>query len=134
MADQKYYAWSELRLGGESELVMSATGVGRRIIQSRDVVRPGEEVTKADLKKRGLTDDEWDTWIEGGSIRTYPMPEMPANSNQSPSEFVLEGLRQGNEDIDPNVVMQLALQANAIHAVGASVSGGEEVKEVKEVK
>lgn len=130
MADESYYAWSELRLGGESELVENATGVKRRIVQSRDVVQPGEKVSKADLKKRGVSDAEWDAWVEGGVVRAYPMPKMPEGSTQSPTDFVMESLRTGNrEDLDPNMVLSLALSGT--HSVPRILDTiGEEVKEV----
>lgn len=127
---EKYYAWSELRLGGESDLIRSATGAERRVITSREVVMPGEEVTKADLKKRGATDEDWEAMLAGGSIRTYPMPNMPEGSTQSPTDFVMDSLRTGNrEDLDPNTVLSLALAGQ--HSVPPNLdTTGEEVKEV----
>lgn len=132
MADETYYAWSELRLGGESQIVESATGVKRKIIQSREVVMPGEKVTKADLKKRGATDEDWEAFLAGGSVRNYPMPEMPEGSTQSVTDFVMDSLRGGNrEDIDANTVLALALGGSGGPMVPAHLdTTGEEVKEV----
>ena len=130
MADETYYAWSELRLGGTSEIAKSATGAERRVITSREVVMPGEKVTKADLKKRGATDEDWEAMLAGGSIRNYPMPKMPEGSTQSPTDFVMESLRTGNrEDLDPNTVLSLALSGQ--HSVPPNLdTTGEDVKEV----
>jgi hypothetical protein len=131
MAENKYYAWSELRLGGESTIHESATGVRRRIIDSRNVIMPGEEVTKADFKKFGATDDDWEAFIAGGSIRDYPMPEMGEGSLQSPNDFVLEKLRTGDrEDLDPNTLMALAMGASGPIVPAHLDTTGENVKEV----
>jgi len=130
MADESYYAWSELRLGGTSELVENATGVKRKIVTSRESVMPGEKVTKADLKKRGLSDEDWEAFLAGGSVRTYPFPNMPEGSTQSPTDFVMESLRTGNrEDLDPNTILSLALSGQ--HSVPPNLdTTGDEVKEV----
>ena len=133
MADKSYYAWSELRLGGESEMHLSATGVSRKIVVSREVVQPGEKVTKADLTKRGLTDEDWEAFLEGGSIREYPMPKMPASATQSPTDFVLSQLREGiTDDIPQETAMALALGGSGGALVPAHLdTTGEAVKEVK---
>lgn len=131
MAESKYYAWSELRLGGESTIHESATGVRRRIIDSRNVVQPGEQVNKADLKKLGATDEDWEAFLAGGSIRDYPMPKMPEGSQQSPNDFVLEKLRSGDrEDLDPNTLMALAMGASGPIVPAHLDTTGEDVKEV----
>lgn len=66
MAD-KYYAWSTFRLG------VNEWG------QVTETLDPGEEVTK---DKLGVSDEEWQSLIDSGSIRTdeYPSDLPPGVS------------------------------------------------------
>lgn len=128
MADETYYAWSTIYAGGESQLIQSATGVSRKIIQSRNIINVGDKVSKADVKKFGGTDADWDALVEGGSIRTYPYPELPAGSVQSPTDFVLESIRGGQEEIPQDTLVQLVLQQNQLHQIGGTTE--QQVREV----
>jgi hypothetical protein len=120
MADKKLYAWSTLYVGGESEMITSATGVSRKIIHNRNVIHPGEEVTEAQLTKLGATKEDWEAILAGGSVRDYPYPPIPEGSFQSPTDYVLETLRAGAEDIPQDTLVQLALQQNALHMIGGT--------------
>ena len=110
MADA-WYAWSDLYLGGE----YTEARDGRRVVTKRNVVAAGTKVSKASLKvsddgeERALSDAEWDEFVDAGSVRPYPMPKMPEDYPGSPSQFVLEKMRAGGEDIDTNVLLGLAL-------------------------
>ncbi len=130
MAEKQYYAWSELRLGGESTIHESATGVRRRIIDKRNVIMPGEKVSQADFKKFGAEDD-WEAFIEAGAVRDYPYPKMPEGSQQSPNDFVMDKLRTGDrEDLDPNTLMQLAMGGGGPIVPAHLDTTGEDVKEL----
>lgn len=100
MAD-KFYAWGTIYNGGESQEAKD----GRRLIVKRNIIEPGTEVTKAKL---GMSDEEWDEKVEGGSIRPYPLPKN-MEEGESPSDAVLRGLRAGKEEIPQDKLLELAL-------------------------
>ena len=131
MAEDTYYAWSVLYVGGESSIHETATGVKRKIVDERNVVQPGEKVNKAYLKKMGATDADWDSFLAGGSVRNYPYPKIPEGSQQSPNDFVMDKLRMGDrEDLDPNMVMELAMGAGGPFVPAHLDTTGADVKEV----
>lgn len=131
MAESKYYAWSTLYIGGESEVRQNASSIGRKIVVSRNIVNVGDPVTKADLKKMGATDEDWEAFLAGGSVRDYPYPKMPEGSQQSPNDFVLEKLRTGDrEDLDSNTLMALAMGGSGPLVPAHLDTTGEDVKEV----
>ena len=97
MAAKKWYAWSNLYNGGETTEVR-----GRNITVTRNMVECGSPVTKAKL---GVSDEEWEGLIAGGSIRDYPYPaDLP--EGESPHSFVL---RQQAEKLeyDPDVLLKM---------------------------
>lgn len=108
----KFYAWATLYNGGETKKVGDRT-----IIVSRNVVEPGSEVSKTKLK---VTDEEWAALVDGGSVRPYPFPKMPESFSGSPSEFVMSQLRKGEEEIDPNVILGLAMTSVVEEDAGPS--------------
>ncbi len=96
----KYFAWSTIYNGGESKEGRD----GRKLIMKRNIIEPGTEVTKSKL---GLSDEEWDTMIDGGSIRTYPLPEM--DEGESPANAVMRRLTRGSGEVSSDMLMELAL-------------------------
>lgn len=106
MADTGY-TWSTLYFGGKTQEGRD----GRTLVIERNSIPPGTKVAKSDLKsKYKLTDEEWDQMVEGGSIRSYPLPKMPEGYGGSPAEFVLSQLRGGETDIKTDVLLGLALK------------------------
>jgi hypothetical protein len=49
--------------------------------QPSATLKPGDEVTQQDL---GVSDEDWQQLIEGGSVRPQPYPKIP--DNLSPAE------------------------------------------------
>lgn len=84
MADT-YYLWSNLRNGGKTEMVPNSLGGERRVVTERNVLAAGEKVTQDQLK---VSDEQWQEWIDGGVVRPYPYPEIPAGSYDSPVDFL----------------------------------------------
>jgi hypothetical protein len=104
-----FYVWSPIYNGGEvKEIDTALQGVKKTVVVSRNITPAGEKVTKAKLK---CSDEEWDRYIEGGSIRPYPMPEE-ADDVTSPTQAVLSRLSQGGE-INQDMLLELALQQPA---------------------
>jgi len=101
----KFYVWSTIHNGGEVGEVTSPIGQKKTVLLSRNTLDVGSEVTKA---KSGLSDDEWDAMIEGGSIRPYPMP-ADADEYTSPAQAVIRSLVTQSGDFDQNILMELAL-------------------------
>jgi hypothetical protein len=108
-APSKHYAWSDIYNGGEVIEVQTALGTRRNIISQRNMVRRGEEITQDTLKS---SDEEWNHWIETGTVRPYPLPE-DADDFTSPTQAVLASLSKGGE-IDQNVLLELALTQPAV--------------------
>lgn len=98
-------AWSDLLYGGETETRTRADGRDYKVVLNRNRLARGEKVTKKEI---GVSDEEWDHLVETGSIRPYPLPEG-AGEFTSPATAVMEMLSKDG-DIDPNVLMELALQ------------------------
>ena len=105
---ESMYAWSDLHLGGESEWIETPHGGRRKVVMQRNVVPRGEKVTKSKL---GVSSDEWDVLVEGGSVRPYPLPEE-ADEYTSPMDAVMSRLYKGG-DLDQDVLMELS-QAGAV--------------------
>jgi hypothetical protein len=97
----KWYVWTTIYNGGETKTVGD-----RKIIVKRNVIEPGTEVTKAKLK---VSDEDWDALIEGGSVRPYAFPTMPATFGGSPADFIMSQLRRGEEDVSQDVLIGLAM-------------------------
>jgi len=113
----KWYAWTELRNGGEAGQIDVAGGRGQRfVIKSRNIVKQGEEVSQTDL---GVDDATWQSWIDGGSVRDYPLPEG-TDEYTSPSQAFLKNLSTGQGELDLDKLMAMGLSHPA------AVSGAEE--------
>lgn len=100
-----YWAWSDLMGGGKTKTMKLADGREREIVEERNVTPRGSKVTKAKL---GVSDEEWDALIEGGSIRNYDLPEG-ADEFTSPTQAMLRSLVNNRGDIDLDKVMELGL-------------------------
>jgi hypothetical protein len=116
----KYYAWSELRNGGEMEEIKLPAGGVRRIITKRNSVPFGDAVTKAKL---GCTDEEWDRLIEIGSVRSYAPPEG-VSDYVSPAGAFVNQFTNDQGDIDVSRLMELGL---AHPTVNPSAEASEEI-------
>jgi hypothetical protein len=103
-----FYAWSEIRNGGEFEEIKLATGATRRVITKRKIIEPGAKITKANS---GLTGEEWDRMLENGVIRDYPFPEG-TNEWTSPSQAFMKQFAVGGEiPVDRLLEMGMATSA-----------------------
>lgn len=111
MAKKKsgFFAWSDLYGGGEVGEVERFDGSKRTVVLSRNIVHRGESVSKADLK---VSDEDWDSLIESGSVRPYPVPEE-ASDWLSPAQAVMDRLTKGTGEIDPNLLLEMALSQPA---------------------
>lgn len=99
----KFYAWSDLYYGGDVEDITLPTGGTRRVVSKRNVIRRGESVTRTKLN---LSEAEFDTLVESGSVRAYPVPDE-ANEYVSPHQAVLRRLYTDG-DIDPDTLLAMA--------------------------
>lgn len=99
----EFYAWSNLYNGGEATTRKASNGSERKIIASRNIIKHGDVVTQKEL---GVSDDEWNALIEGGSVRPYPVPEG-TDEHTSPHRAVMATLVDDNGDIDVNKLLQL---------------------------
>lgn len=105
-----YYAWTEIRNGGEVEDVELPGGAIRTVVTKRNAVLAGEKVTKKGLN---LSDEDWERMIEGGSIREYPFPEG-TNDYTSPAQAAMRKYLTPQGDIDINVLLNLGLANPAV--------------------
>jgi hypothetical protein len=118
----KMYAWTELRNGGEAERILVAGGRGERfVVKSRNIVKQGEEVSQSDL---GVDDETWQSWIDGGSVRPYPMP-TGTDEYTSPTQALLAQMSTGEGEVDIDKLMELGLSNPA--AGGFAKEESEEV-------
>lgn len=117
----KYYAWSDIYNGGDVTEVR-----GRNIVVKRNMIACGEQVTQA---KAGVSDEDWDALIAGGSIRDYPLPEnIPAN--ESPSSYVTR-MQAENLELDSDILLKMNV---ALVPVGAQNAEEEETTDEKDSK
>jgi hypothetical protein len=101
----KHYAWSDIYNGGEVKEVEGPTGNIKKVVVNRNITPRGQEVTKAKL---GVSDEDWDALIDGGSVRPYPVPEE-ADEYLSPTQAVLARLTKGTGEIDQDMLLELAM-------------------------
>jgi len=104
MAD-KYYAWSEIRNGGETEVQNDSQGHTFTVVTKRNVFPVGSEVT---AKSVGVTDEEWDEWVARGAVRNYPYPEE-ADDTTSPAQVIIRKFMAGEGELDVNAMLALGL-------------------------
>lgn len=105
-----YYAWTEIRNGGEVEDVELPTGAIRTVVTKRNVAKAGEKITKKGL---GLSDEEWERMVESGCIREYPFPEG-TDDYTSPATAAMRKYLTPQGDIDINVLLELGLANPAV--------------------
>lgn len=99
----KYYAWTDIHNGGKTEEARD----GRTIVIERYGASAGDVVTKKGLS---VSDDEWDAWLASGVIRPYPIPEtLPG---ESPAQAVVRSLVTSTGDLDPNLLIDMALSGS----------------------
>lgn len=91
MATDTYYLWSPVLDGGETKLVPLPTGGERSVVVKRNITPVGSKVTQ---EKLGADDALWNEWLDGGVVRTYPYPDMPAGSTDSPMVFLQKQLNE----------------------------------------
>jgi hypothetical protein len=93
MAD-KYYAWSRIRNGGETDSVTDPLGRDRKVVLNRNVIEAGSEVKPSDVGG----EDTFDDMVEAGVLRPYPFPkDYPMDSNESPVDFLRRRMREAAE-------------------------------------
>ena len=114
MAD-KWYAWSELRNGGTSTERKNANGSTIRVIESRNIIQPGEVVTQKGL---GVDDAGWDALVAGGSVRNYPLP-AGTEEGLSPHDAVMKNLVDENGNIDVNKFLSAQTELGALATLPA---------------
>ena len=100
-----YYTWSDLYIGGETEMKKTHAGRDFKVIAKRTVVPRGEKVSKS---KVGLSDEEWDECLANGSIRPYPLPKG-ADEYTSPANAMTAAIVNDKGEVDMNKVMELGL-------------------------
>lgn len=103
---RNWYAWSDLYNGGKTKIVKTSNGSERTVVAERYIIERGEKVTKSKLD---VSDEDWDRLVEGGSIRSYPVPDN-ASASVSPARAVMQRLVNDTGDIDPNILMELAMK------------------------
>jgi hypothetical protein len=92
MADTMY-AWSPIRAGGETDIVVDPLGRERRVVKSRNTIDVGEEVTPDDL---GVSEEEFQQYIDSGAVRPYPYPDNVPD-DEPPTEFLRRMIREQAE-------------------------------------
>ena len=101
----KYYAWCDIYNGGEVGEVVLPTGNTKNVVINRNVIKRGEQVTKA---KTGLSEEDWDRMLESGAIRDYPLPE-DASEYISPTQAVLRKFMTPSGEVDTDMLLRLGL-------------------------
>jgi len=99
--DEKYkkgpfYLWSPMRNGGETKVVHDPTGRERTVVSSRNILQPGEKVTKEKLTAESSDPDaQWKEYVDGGVVRNYPYPkDLTTASLESPVEHLQRTIRE----------------------------------------
>lgn len=110
-ASGDYYAWTDIYNGGDVEVRKSANGTERRVVSNRNIIERGSAVSQSDL---GVSDEEWQVLLDGGSVRTIPVPEE-SDEFTSPHRAIMATIVDENGDIDVNKL--LALNASSVAAL-----------------
>jgi hypothetical protein len=100
-----YYAWTEIRYGGEVEQRPASGNRFINVVTKRNIVARGDKVAQKDL---GVSDEEWQTLIDGGSVREYPLPEG-SDDYTSPAAAVTAELVDEDGNIDVNKLVEMGL-------------------------
>lgn len=78
--DNKYYAWTVMKVTGENGKVTT--------------IKPGDEVTANSL---GISREDFRAYLQSGAIRTTPHPDVPASYTGSPVEYRKEQIANATE-------------------------------------
>jgi len=105
MAAKTYYVWSALYNGGDTKELKRPDGRVATVVEKRNIIAVGEKVTQASLK---IDDDAWQALIDGGSVRSYPLPEE-ANELVSPAQAAVQRITKGGE-VDTDMLLELSFQ------------------------
>ncbi len=100
-----YYAWSDIRYGGEVEVKKAPGGREIKVVTKRNVVQRGEKVT---MKQLGIEKEEWQHLIDTGSVRPYDIPEG-ASEFVSPTAAFVRNVLNDRGEVDVNKLMELGL-------------------------
>ena len=100
MAD-KFYAWSNISNGGDVMIVTDPLGRERKVVSERNVIPAGDEVSQGDLD---ASDEQWAEWVDGGVVRSYPFPDIPAGSTDSPVVHLQKQIAQAAESEEERMV------------------------------
>lgn len=120
------YAWTQIRFGGEGSLQDLPTGRGQRyVITKRNVVQQGDEISQSDVD---VDDETWESWVENGVVRPYPLPEG-TDDYTSPSQAFLAGVSTGKGEVDIDKLMELGLTNPAPGGYAEDEGAEEEVTE-----
>jgi len=115
----KGYLWSAINNGGEVKMVPTAYGTERAIVSKRNVLAVGSQVSKSDIE--GTTDEQWAEWVEGGVVRDYPYPKLPAGSTESPLTFLQRKLNEAaNSEEERLVAMVGGITSNDAELVASA--------------
>jgi len=102
----KYFAWSNIYNGGETQNVTLPNGSVKRVVTQRNIIAFGEEVSKSKSK---LSQEEFDALIESKVIRDYA-PPANLNENESPSSAIQRQILSGDLEFDPNLLLEMSLK------------------------
>lgn len=91
MANETYYAWSPIRFGKLGE--MNAAGV---VKVDAGTVKVGEEVSAGKL---GVSEEEFQAYIDSGAVRPQEFPELPENFQDSPINHIRRAVRTLQEEV-----------------------------------
>jgi hypothetical protein len=91
MAAESWYLWSNYQNGGETDEVRTPNGGTRNVVLSRNLIPAGTKVSKSDLE---VDDAGWEALVEAGVVRSFPYPDMPAGSTDSPLVFLQRKLNE----------------------------------------
>lgn len=133
--DEKYtkgpfFLWTPMRNGGETMPVSTPNGGTRTVIKERNVLEVGKKVTQSELE---ASDEQWVEWVDGGSIRSYEYPDMPANSTDSPLVFLQKKINEIAQSEEERLValVQGASSTDEQLAKAGSEAAKEQAKEDK---
>jgi len=96
-----FYLWAPMRNGGETMPVATPNGGTRTVIKERNILPAGKKVTQSELE---ASDEQWVEWVDGGAIRTYEYPDMPAGSDDSPVTFLQKRINEAAQSEEEKMV------------------------------
>ena len=120
------FLWSPVSNGGDVMMVPTALGGERAVVTNRKIIAVGEKVTKKQLE---ASDEQWAEWVEGGVVRDYPFPDMPAGSSDSPIVFLQKKLNEAASSEEERLVAMV--QGITQDDAGLAAAGSEADKDKK---